>query len=157
MESVPTTRELRVALENDPRRKAWIMPNRPLFLYSGEHADMFLTIYRFRNAYEDLLDRHELGENISGERDMILITRYFEMMFYPPRRLSLRQWKNNVDPTVRIVRAYKDRRWKGNNKRPYEITLVLDDRTVIQLNPNEILNKYFHILNTVGELRNSNL
>jgi len=157
METAQLNRELRVALENDPRRKAWIMPNRPLFVNSGEHADMFLTVYRFRNAYEDLLDRHELGENIWDERDRILIMRCFEMMFYPPRRLNLSQWKNNVDPTVRIVRAYKDRRWKGNNKRPYEITLVLDDGAVVQLNPNEILNKYFHILNTVGELRNSDL
>lgn len=157
METAQLNRELRVALENDPRRKAWIQANRPLFVNSGEHADMFLTTYRIRNAYEDLLDRHELGENIWDERDRILIMRYFEMMFYPPRRLSLSQWKNKVDPTVRIVRAYKDRRWKGNSKRPYEITLVLDDGAVVQLNPNEILNKYFHILNTVGELRNSDL
>jgi hypothetical protein len=157
METAQLNRELRAALETDSKRKAWIMPNHPLFVNSEEHADMFLTTYRFRNAYEDVLDRHELGENIWDERDRILIMRYFEMMFYPPRRLSLTQWKNNVDPTVRIVRAYKDRRWKGNSKRPYEITLVLDDGAVVQLNPNEILNKYFHILNTVGELRNSNL
>lgn len=157
METAQLKQELRVALEKDPKRKAWIMPNYPLFVNSEEHADMFLTTYRIRNAYEDVLDRHEVGENIWDERDMILIMRYFEMMFYPPRRLSLSQWKNGVDPVVRIVRAYKDRRWKGNSKRPYEITLVLDDGAIVQLNPNEILNKYHHILNTVGELRNSNL
>jgi hypothetical protein len=157
METTSTNTELKRALENDPRRKAWIQANRPLFVNSGDHTDMFLTTYRFRNAYEDVLDRHALGEDITNERDRILITRYFEMMFYPLRSLSLRQWKNKVDPIVRIVRAYKDRRWKGNNKRPYEITLVLDDGATVQLNPNEILNRYFHILNTIGELSNSDL
>jgi hypothetical protein len=157
METAQLNKELSVALKNDTGRKTWIFKNRPLFLNSGEHADMFLTIYRIRNAYEDLLDRYDLGVEISDKRDLILITRYFEMMFYPPRKLNLSQRKNNVDPTVKIVRAYKDKRWKGNNKRPYEITLVLDDRAVVQLNPNEILNKYFHILDTVSELRNSDL
>lgn len=157
METLYLNSELREALETDPKRKAWIMTNQPLFVNSEEHADMFLTTYRFRNAYEDILDRHELNEDILDERDRILIMRYFEMMFYPPRSLSLTQWKNGGDPTVKIVRAYKDRRWKGNSKRPCEITLVLDDRAVVQLNPNEILSKYFHILNTLEELRNSKL
>lgn len=157
METAQLKESLRSALENDTRRKAWIAPNQPLFVNSEEYAHMFLTTYRIRNAYEDLLDRLELNESVEEEDDRILVMRYFEMMFYPPRKLSLSQWKDGVDPDVRIVRAYKDNRWKGNSKRPYEISMLLDDGKTVQINPNDVINQYFTIRGSFKDLENSNL
>lgn len=157
MNTLNETESLRTALQNDPRRKAWIMKNQPLFINSREHSDMFLTTYRIRNAYEDLLDRHDLNEDITEERDRILIMRYFEMMFYPPRPMSVGQWKAGKDPVVRIVRAYKDTRWKKHGKRPYEVSLLLDDGNTVQINPNEVLNKYMTLRRDFLNLENSSL
>jgi len=151
------TESLRSALQNDPRRKAWMSPNKPLFINSREHNDMFLTTYRIRNAYEDLLDKLELNENVSDERDRILIQRYFEMMFYPPRAMSLRQWKEGKEAEVRIVRAYKDTRQKRHGKRQFEISLLLDDGNIVQINPNEVLNKYMTLRRDFLNLENSSL
>jgi hypothetical protein len=157
METAQVKESLRSALENDPRRKAWIAPNQPLFVNSGEYAHMFLTTYRIRNAYEDLLNSLELDESVMEEDDRILVMRFFEMMFYPPRKLSLTQWKAGVDPEVRIVRAFKDRRWKANSKRPYEISLLLDDGKTVQINPNDVINQYFTIRGSFMELENSDV
>jgi len=147
------------AIENDPRAKAWIMENQPLFTQSQDNADMFLTTYRIRNAYEELLNNLEEGEQINEQRDMTLIQRLFDMDFYPPRKMNLSDWKEGRDPYVRIVRAFKDIRWegRGRNKRPYEITLELDNGKLYQLNPNDIVNKFLHIRNTFNGLTNSDL
>ncbi len=157
METTQVKESLRSALENDTRRKAWIAPNQPLFVNSDEYAHMFLTTYRIRNAYEDLLNRLELNESVEEEDDRILVMRWFEMMFYPPKKLSLSQWKDNVDPEVRIVRAYKDTRWKANAKRPFEISLLLDDGNTVQINPNDVLNKYMTLRRDFMTLESSNL
>lgn len=152
-----TSNAVERALTNDPRAKAWMTANLPLFENSTEHEDMFLTTYRFRNAYEDLLNRLELGERIWDERDRLLVQRWFEMAFYPPRSLSLSQWKNGVDPIVRIEEAFKDRRWRANGKRPFEITLKLDDGKEFQINPNDILVKFLVIKSEFQELLSSDL
>ena len=89
METAQLTGRLQDALENDPMEKAWLGPNQPLFTKSEEHADMFLTTYRIRNAYERLLNKLEVGETVTDEVDMILVTRWFEMMFYPQLKGSL--------------------------------------------------------------------
>ena len=157
METAQVKESLRSALENDPRRKAWIAPNQPLFTKSGEYAHMFLTTYRIRNAYEDLLNSLEVGESVENEDDRILVMRYFEMMFYPPRPFSLSQLKANRDPDVRIVRAFKDTRWKKHAKRPYEISLLLDDGKTVQINPNEVINKYMTLRREFMNLENSDL
>jgi len=157
MEKREATIEAILALKNDKAVKAWIGPNHVLFKDSGENRDMFLTTYRIRNAYEELLNKLEVGEEITEERDMTLIKRFFEMMFYPPRKMSISDWKNQRDPIVKIVKAYKDTRWKGNRRRKHEITLLLDDGKRIQLNPGDILNKFFHIWGNFDSLINSKL
>jgi hypothetical protein len=157
METVQVTESLRSALQNDPRRKAWIAPNQPLFVNSKEYAFMFLTTYRIRNAYEDLLNKLEVGETVEDEDDRILVMRYFEMMFYPPRPFSLSQLKAKKDPNVRIARAFKDERWKRSGKRPHEITLLLDDGKTVQINPNEVINKYMTLRREFLALENSSL
>lgn len=157
MEKREATIEAILALKNDKAVKAWIGPNHVLFKDSGENRDMFLTTYRIRNAYEELLNKLEVGEEITEERDMTLIKRFFEMMFYPPRKMSIGDWKNQRDPIVKIVKAYKDTRWKGNRRRKHEITLLLDDGKRIQLNPGDILNKFFHIWGNFDSLINSKL
>lgn len=153
------TQEIRNAIQNDPTSKAWIQENRPLFANSDENSDMFLTTYRIRNAYEELLDRLEMGEYITDQRDMMLVQRLFDMDFYPPRKMNLRDWKDGRDPYVRIVTARKDRRWegRGRNKRPFEITLELDNGKEYQINPNDIINKFLHIRNTYEQLESSTL
>jgi hypothetical protein len=153
------TLSVQQAIENDPKAKAWIMENQPLFTNSQENSDMFLTTYRIRNAYEDLLNRLEVGEYVTDQRDMTLIQRLFDMDFYPPRKMNLSDWKEGRDPYVRIVTARKDRRWegRGRNKRPFEITLELDNGEVYQVNPNDIVNKFLHIRNTFGAIVSSDL
>jgi hypothetical protein len=118
---------------------------------------MFLTTYRIRNAYEDLLNRLEMHQSVEEEDDKILVMRWFEMMFYPPKKLNLTQWKAGVDPTVRIVRAFKDTRWRASGKRPFEISLLLDDGATVQINPNDVLNKYMTIRRDFLALESSNL
>jgi hypothetical protein len=157
METTQLTGSLQAALENDTRSKAWIAPNQPLFANSGEYSHMFLTTYRIRNAYEDLLNRLETHGTVEDEEDKILVMRWFEMMFYPPKKLNLTQWKAGVDPTVRIVRAFKDRRWRANGKRPFEISLLLDDGKTVQINPNDVLNKYMTLRREFVALESSNL
>ena len=157
METAQVTESLRSALQNDPMEKAWLGPNQPLFTKSEEHADMFLTTYRIRNAYEQLLNSLELNESVEEEKDRILVMRWFEMMFYPQRKLSLSAWKDGVDPEVRIVRAFKDTRWKKHAKRPFEISLLLDDGNTVQINPNDVLNQYMTLRRDFLDLENSNL
>jgi hypothetical protein len=157
METAQLNESLRSALENDPMEKAWLGPNVPLFVNSQEHADMFLTEYRFRNAYEQLLNRLEVGQEVTEERDLILVTRWFDMMFYPQKKLSLSAWKEGVDPVVRIAKAYKDNRNKKHAKRPYEIALELTNGDVIQINPADVLNQYFEIRQQYLNLENSTL
>ena len=148
---------LNYALQNDPRAKAWICSNEPLFTNSQTNQDMFLTTYRFRNAYEDLLSRLQEGEFIQDERDHTLVQRWFDMSFYPPKSLSLTAWGEGKDAKVRILRAYKDRRWKGNRRRPHEITLELDNGKLFQINPNKILGRYWAIVNGFQALKDSTL
>jgi hypothetical protein len=145
MENLETTLTAIRALRNDKGVKAWLAPNQILFRESEKHSDMFLTTYRIRNAYEELLGKLELGEEVKDERDLILIERFFAMTFYPPRKMSLSAWKEGRDPQVRIERAYKDTRLKGNRRRKHEITLLLDDGKTYQINPNDVLNKFLHI------------
>ena len=90
--------EALLALKNDKSVKAWIGPNHVLFKDSDENRDMFLTTYRIRNAYEELLLKLEVNEEVTEERDLLLIKRFFEMMFYPPRKMSISDWKNGRDP-----------------------------------------------------------
>jgi hypothetical protein len=150
---------LATALKNDPKRKSWIMENLPLFVNSEEHSDMFLTTYRIRNAYEDLLDKLELGEYIQDEKDKVLVKRYFDMMFVAPRKLNLTELKEHRDPRIKILRAKKDTRWegRGRNRRPFEITLELDNGEEFQINPNDAINKFLHIRSTFDTLNLSNL
>jgi hypothetical protein len=149
--------EVEEALKNDPRVKAWIAPNLPLFEKSYENADMFLTTHRIRNAYEILLSNYEVKERITDERDMLLIQRFFDMSFYPPKSLSLTQWKNGSSPEVRIVEAFKESRWKPNHRRPYEITLILDNGKTFQIDPGEIIKRFFDIKENFEKLLNSTL
>ncbi len=146
-----------LALKNDKSVKAWIGPNHVLFKDSDENRDMFLTTYRIRNAYEELLLKLEINEEVTEERDLLLIRRFFEMMFYPPRKMSISDWKNGRDSIVKIVKSYKDVRWKGNRRRKHEITLLLDDGKKIQINPGDVLNKFFHIWGNFDSLINSKL
>jgi hypothetical protein len=157
MEATQAKESLRSALANDPSEKAWLGPNEALFVHSTEHADMFLTTYRIRNAYEQLLNRLELNEKITNEKDLILVTRWFEMMFYPQRKLSLSAWKEGVDPEIRIINAYKDTRQKKHAKRPFEITLVLNNGNIVQINPNDVLNQYMIIRRDFHALEDSSL
>lgn len=157
MENLKAITELANALKNDIRVKSWIAPNQPLFVNSEENSDMFLTTYRIRNSYEILLNKLDLHEEISDEKDMVLINRLFEMDFYPPRKMSLSDWKNGRDPIVRVIKAYKDLRWKGNRRRRYEITLELDNGKKHQINPNNVLNKFLSIRKSLPVLSDSNL
>ena len=157
MENLKAITELANALKNDIRVKSWIAPNQPLFINSEENSDMFLTTYRIRNSYEILLNKLDLYEEITEEKDMVLINRLFEMDFYPPRKMSLSDWKNGRDPIVRVTKAYKDLRWKGNRRRRYEITLELDNGKKHQINPNNVLNKFLSIRKSLPALSDSNL
>jgi hypothetical protein len=156
MENLETTLTAIRALRNDKGVKAWLAPNQILFRESEKHSDMFLTTYRIRNAYEELLGKLELGEEVKDERDLILIERFFAMTFYPPRKMSLSAWKEGRDPQVRIERSYKDTRLKGNRRRKHEITLLLDDGKTYQINPNDVLNKFLHIRENFVNLLGSN-
>ena len=157
MENFKSITELANALKTDIRVKSWIAPNQPLFTNSGENSDMFLTTYRIRNSYELLLNKLDLYEDISEEKDMILVSRLFEMDFYPPRKMSLSDWKNGRDPVVKISKAYKDLRWKGNRRRRHEITLELDNGKKYQINPNNVLNKFLSIRESLPMLSGSSL
>jgi hypothetical protein len=145
------------ALENDPMVKAWIAPNQILFPNSGENADIFLTTYRIRNAYENLLNSLQEGEEVSNERDLVLISRYFEMCFYPPMSMSLKDWKSGRDPRVKIVKAFKDKRWQGNRRRKHEITLKLSDGQKMQINPGKIISQFMYTKNNLSSLADSSL
>lgn len=149
--------EIKNALANDPRVKAWIAPNEILFPNSGENSDLFLTTYRIRNAYELLLKKLDEGEEVMEDRDMLLVKRYFEMCFYPPMSMSLTHWKEGRDPSVKIVKAYKDRRWKGNRRRSHEITLRLSDGKKMQIDPGKILTKFLYTQRTIGDLAASSI
>ena len=157
MENLMIKTELIKALNNDSRAKAWIAPNLALFTSSEKNQDMFLTTYRIRNAYEHLLDKLCLGQDVTDEKDMVLVQRLFDMDFYPPRKMSLSDWKNGKDPRVSITKAYKDRRWKGNRRRKFEITLELDNGDSYQINPNDIMNKFLNITSSLPSLLHSNL
>ena len=157
MENLMIKPELIKALNNDTRAKAWIAPNLALFSNSERNQDMFLTTYRIRNSYEYLLDKLEVGDEITDEKDMVLIQRLFDMDFYPPRKMSLSDWKNGKDPKVSIKKAYKDRRWKGNRRRKFEVTLELDNGDIYQINPNDIMNKFLNITSSLPSLLQSNL
>jgi len=157
MEKLEMTVEAIRALKEDKAVKAWIGPNHILFRESEEYRDMFLTTYRFRNAYEELLRKLAENEEVVDGRDLILVKRFFDMMFYPPRKMSKSDWKNGRDPIVRIVKAYKDKRWKGNRRRKHEISLLLDDGKTIQINPVDVINKFFHIWGNFDSLINSKL
>jgi hypothetical protein len=157
MEKNQITSSLNYALKNDPGVKAWIAPNCPLFPQSSEHSDMFLTTYRIRNAYELLLNKLAEGEEVTEEKDLILIQRYFEMGFHPPMSLSLTAWKEGRDPSVRIVKAFKDRRWKGNRRRSHEITLKLNNGKKIQINPGKVISQYLYITRLMPGLAASSL
>lgn len=157
MEKLEMTIEAISALRNDKSAKAWIGPNHILFRESEENRDMFLTTYRIRNAYEELLAKLEINEEVTEERDLVLVKRFFDMMFYPPRKMSISDWKNGRDPIVKIVKAYKDTRWKGNRRRKHEITLILDDGKKLQIHPGDVLNKFFHIWGNFDSLINSKL
>jgi hypothetical protein len=149
--------ELQRALKEDPSVKAWLGPNTPLFKNSKENSDMFLTVYRIRNAYEILLNKLEEGEEVKEEKDMILVQRLFDMDFYPPKKLSLSGWKEGKDPYVRIIKAYKAKRNKGNRRRSHEINLELNDGKIYQINPSDIMNKFGHIKRTIDFLVDSSL
>lgn len=149
--------KLKKALTTDPSVKAWLGPNAPLFKNSEDNSDMFLTTYRIRNAYELLLNKLEEGEEVKEERDMILVQRLFDMDFYPPRKMSLSAWKEGKDPYVKIVRAYKAKRNRGNRRRSHEINLDLSDGKTYQINPSDIMNKFNHIKNHIDSLINSKL
>ncbi len=157
METLSQEKRLAYALKNDPRAKAWICPNEPLFSSSLENSDLFLTTYRIRNAYEHLLNRLEEGEEIRDEKDMVLIQRLFDMDFPSPKRLSLSAWKEGKETSVKILKAYKDRRWKASRRRPFEVSLELDNGKRYQINPNEILSRFMHIRRTYDSLVHSTL
>ncbi len=149
--------EIAQALGNDPKVKSWIAPNEVLFPNSGENSDLFLTTYRIRNAYEILLNSLGEREEVVNERDLLLVNRYFEMCFYPPMSMSLTAWKEGRDPSVKIVKAFKDRRWKGNRRRSHEITLELNDGKKIQIDPGKIISRFLHIKRSFSSLAESSL
>jgi hypothetical protein len=157
METAQLNESLRTALENDPMEKAWLGKNEILFANSEEHADIFLTTYRFRNAYEQLLNRLEVKQEVTEEKDLVLVKRWFDMMFYPEKKLSLSAWKEGVDPEVRIVTAYKEIRNRKHAKRPFEISILLSDGNTVQINPADVLNQYFQIRKNYLSLENSTL
>jgi hypothetical protein len=149
--------EISHALENDLKVKSWIAPNEVLFPNSGENSDLFLTTYRIRNAYENLLNNLDEREEVVNERDLLLVNRYFEMCFYPPMSMSLTSWKEGRDPSVKIVKAFKDRRWKGNRRRSHEITLELNDGKKVQIDPGKIISRFLHIKRSFSSLAESSL
>ena len=149
--------EIAQALGNDPKVKSWIAPNEVLFPNSGENSDLFLTTYRIRNAYEILLNSLGEREEVVNERDLLLVNRYFEMCFYPPMSMSLTAWKEGRDPSVKIVKAFKDRRWKGNRRRSHEITLELNDGKKIQIDPGKTISRFLHIKRSFSSLVESSL
>jgi hypothetical protein len=149
--------EIVSALKSDPRVKEWICGNLPLFEKSEENSDLFLTTYRIRNAYEILLNKLNVGEEVKEEKDLILVQRLFDMDFYPPKKLSLSGMVNGVDPRVKIIKAYKAKRNKGNRRRSYEINLELDNGKTYQINPNDVMNKFLNIKRNFENLLNSYL
>ena len=146
-----------LALKDDKQVKPWLYENEVLFSESIENRDMFLTTYRIRNSYEELLNRLSIGEKVTEEKDMILIKRIFDMSFPQPKKLTLSEIKEGKDPVVKILSAYKDNRWKGNKKRKFEITLLLDSKKEFQINLNDILIKFLHVRETFNNLLNSSI
>jgi len=156
--------EIQALLSSDTREKAWLGPNKIMFKNCQEHQDMFLTEYRMRNAYEILLRKLEVGDEVTEGRDLVLVKRYFDMMFYPAQHLSLSQWKalnegveGVKDPTVTIVRAYKADRIKKNGKRPHEIELELSNGKTCQLSPGDIIYQYRTTRDSIEAIENSRL
>jgi len=149
--------QLAQALANDPKVKSWIAGNYPLFEKSKENSDMFLTTYRIRNSYELLLNKLQEGEEVKDPKDLVLVQRFFDMDFYPLRKLSLTAIINGVDPRVKIVKAYKARRIKKNRRRTHEINLVLDNGKTYQINPNDVMQKFFNIKNNFDSLLKSDI
>lgn len=154
---------LAAALENDPDRpphatNAKWPGNYPLFPNSKENADMFLTYRRFRNAHEILLHKLEEGQDVTEERDMILVNRIFDMAFYPLKHLSFRQLKDEKNPRVHVVRAFKERnRKRSATKRPFEITVELSDGKEYQLDINKIISRFFDIRDNFNSIMDSSL
>ena len=146
-----------LALKDDKEVKPWLYPNEVLFIESTENRDMFLTTYRIRNSYEELLNKLELNEKVTDEKDLILIQRIFDMSFYQPKKLNLSEMKEGKDPVVKILSAYKDDRLKGNKNRKFEITLLLDDRKKYQINLNSIILKFLHVRETFDKLLKSEM
>jgi hypothetical protein len=71
MENREAKIEALLALKNDKSVKSWIGPNHVLFKDSGDHRDMFLTTYRIRNAYEELLTKLEVNDEVTEDRDIV--------------------------------------------------------------------------------------
>lgn len=145
------------ALKDDKGVKAWLIPNELLFTESIENGDMFLTSYRIRNAYEILLNKLSVGEEVKEDKDILLVERFFEMMFYPPRNMSLTDIRSGRDPKVRMVKAYKEKRWTPNGRRDHEITLLLDDGKKVQIYPSEVITSFINIRDNIQELANSTI
>jgi len=157
--------KLVIAMSEDPNRPAhcekrkWLGPNYPLFPNSVENADMFLTFYRFRNAHEELLHKLEVGQEVTEKRDLALVTRLFDMAFYPLKHLSLTQHNLGQDPRARIVKAYKavNEKAKTRTKRPFEITVELTNGKTFQLEINTIISRFMDIKDNFENLMNSSL
>ena len=79
------------------------------------------------------------------------------MSFPQPKKLTLSEIKEGKDPVDKILSAYKDNRWKGNKKRKFEITLLLDSKKEFQINLNDILIKFLHVRETFNNLLNSSI
>jgi hypothetical protein len=120
---------------------------------------MFLTFYRFRNAHEELLHKLEVGQEVTEKRDLALVTRLFDMAFYPLKHLSLTQHNLGQDPRARIVKAYKavNEKAKTRTKRPFEITVELTNGKTFQLEINTIISRFMDIKDNFENLMNSSL
>jgi len=143
--------ELAIALQTDLNRPEhstsgkWLGPNFPLFANSKKYPDMFLTYYRFRNAHESLIHKLKENETVTEAKDMALVIRLFDMAFYPLKSLSLKQHSMNMDPRVYVTTDYKAKNEKNKPKRPYEITTVLSDGTIFQLDINQIVSRFLDV------------
>ena len=157
--------KLVIAMSEDPDRPAhaekrkWLGPNYPLFTNSVDNADMFLTFYRFRNAHEELLHKLELGQEVTEERDLILVNRLFDMAFYPLKHLSLTQHNLGQNPRVGITKAFKavNENTRTRAKRPFEITVDLTNGKTFQLEINTIISRFMDIKENFENLMNSTL
>jgi hypothetical protein len=71
--------------------------------------------------------------------------------------MSLKDWKSGRDPRVKIVKAFKDKRWQGNRRRKHEITLKLSDGQKMQINPGKIISQFMYTKNNLSSLADSSL